>query len=67
MHTSSYLDKNYRYKSTTHAKLLHDFTGKTIEELKDEGVFYVGLGFSYQEHYKLPTLNRLFEYRENKT
>ena len=50
MHHSNYLESNYNDK-TRHAALLHDFTGQTIEQLNKTGIVYVGLGFSYQEHY----------------
>ena len=34
---------------TLHAKLLHDFTGKSKKQLESDGTFYLGWGFSYQE------------------
>ena len=35
--------------STQHAKLLHDFTGRSKKQLESDGIFYLGWGFSYQE------------------
>ena len=52
MHNSNYLTENYD-DATMHARLLHDFTGQTIEQLNKTGIVYVGLGFSYQEHHTL--------------
>ena len=54
MHNSVYLESNYN-DETSHAKLLHDFTGKTIKQLNETGIGYFGLGFSYQERYTLLT------------
>ena len=48
MQDVDYLERNYPGQSH-HARLLNDFTGKSKTKLASEGIFYVGLGFSYQE------------------
>ena len=47
MQESEYLDTHYK-TGTRHSKLLQDFTGKSVAALEKEGLFYFGLGFSYQ-------------------
>jgi len=55
MQNTDYLEQNYN-DDTRHAKLLHDFTGKSKKRLEAEGTFYLGYGFSYQEYDKLDFL-----------
>lgn len=52
MQNADYLMQNYN-DGTRHAKLLHDFTGNTIEQLQSKGIYYLGWGFSYQVRGKL--------------
>ena len=47
MQKATYLEENYK-TGTRHSKLFNDFTGKSIQDLEQEGTFYFGLGFSYQ-------------------
>ena len=48
MQEVDYLMKNYNDQSR-HARLLHDFTGKSENQQHSEGTYYLGWGFSYQE------------------
>ena len=47
MQKATYLEEHYK-SGTRHSKLFKDFTGKSIQDLEQEGTFYFGLGFSYQ-------------------
>ena len=47
MQESEYLVTHYKTGSL-HSRLFQDFTGKSIAALEKEGLFYIGLGFSYQ-------------------
>ena len=48
MQETEYLKQHYQGEPSLHSMLFKDFTGKSINELENEGTFYFGLGFSYQ-------------------
>jgi len=48
MQETEYLQQHYQGEPSLHSMLFKDFTGKSINELENEGTFYFGLGFSYQ-------------------